>query len=237
VGGVDFIWEEEHPDVKKEPFCLEVSPTSDINPPQPASWKGGYAEFKNTPGYHDAYLAVRRKWAETMTLAVIDKYRAARRHLFVDIDNVISLSAARVLRWKGKAEAYSAREVMQDEVVSDAVAALRELRGSYLIRMLTARGQYEDCFNVTQNWLIAKGFEYDELIVVPTAESKVAHMTSQTLLVDDFTLGHENPTPHMNEKFMAELRQKELPFVVFPFGGAWSDVLPKLREEAGKFHS
>eukprot|EP00408_Alexandrium_pacificum_P005141 CAMPEP_0171217592 /NCGR_PEP_ID=MMETSP0790-20130122/32767_1 /TAXON_ID=2925 /ORGANISM="Alexandrium catenella, Strain OF101" /LENGTH=623 /DNA_ID=CAMNT_0011683391 /DNA_START=27 /DNA_END=1898 /DNA_ORIENTATION=- len=232
VGGVDFIWQEAEPDVKSTPFTLEVSPTSDINPPAPASWKSTYAEFKHTSGFHDMYLGVRRKWTEQMAMAVISQYRRTKRHLFVDIDNVVALSAARVLRWKGKPESYSAREVMKDGVVPDAVEALDELSESYFIRFLTARGQYEDCFNVTQTWLDQKGFRYDELIVVPDAVSKIAHMSLSTLLVDDFTVGHEEEVPKRNDKFMQQLRDAGLPFILFPFGGSWADVLPQLREEA-----
>lgn len=232
VGGVDFIWQEAEPNVKATPFTLEVSPTSDINPPAPASWKSTYAEFKHTSGYHDMYLGVRRKWAEQMAMAVIQQYRRTKRHLFVDIDNVVALSAARVFRWKGKAEAYSAREVIKDEVVHDAVDALDELSESYFIRFLTARGQYEDCFNVTQTWLDQKGFRYDELIVVQDAVSKVAHMSPSSLLVDDFTVGHEEEVPRRNDKFMKQLKDAGLPYVQFPFGGSWADVLPQLREEA-----
>lgn len=47
VGGVDLIWKD-NPDVGVEPYTLEVSPTSDINPPSPPDWTEGYAEFKHT---------------------------------------------------------------------------------------------------------------------------------------------------------------------------------------------
>jgi len=234
VGGVDFIWQEANPDVRKEPYCLEVSPTSDINPPAPTSWKLGYAEFKHTKGFRTSYLRVRRHWTDLMALAVVDRYRRGRRHLFVDIDNVVSLSASRVLRLKGAKGAYSAGEVMRDEPVPGASSALKELRKLYFIRFLTARGQYEDCFNVTQTWLDAKGFEYDDLIVVRNPKDKVAHLSHESLLVDDFTLGHETQAPRQNEAFMDELRRAGLPFVVFPLGGRWADVLPQLRKEAAR---
>jgi len=228
VGGVDWIWEEENPDVRIDAYTLEVSPTSDLNPPSPTGWTQSYAEFKHTDKYRPAYLAVRRQWTDLMALAVIDRYRRARRHLFVDIDNVLSLSADRVLRWKGKANAYLASEVMRDLPVPDAADALKKLRSKYLIRLLTARGQYEDAFNVTQTWLHKNGFEFDELIVVRNAEDKVAHMTPETLLVDDFTVKHETGSPKDNTKFMDTLRAANLPFVKFPFGGKWADVMPKL---------
>merc|ERR1711933_479227 len=109
------------------------------------------------------------------------------------------------------------------------VAALRELRRLYFIRFLTARGGYEDAFNVTQTWLDRQGFQYDELIVVRKAEDKVVHMTHDSLLVDDFTFGHEEKVPKQNKKFMNELKRLQLPFVVFPFGGRWADVLSELR--------
>eukprot|EP00933_Yihiella_yeosuensis_P030035 TRINITY_DN23704_c1_g1_i1.p1 TRINITY_DN23704_c1_g1~~TRINITY_DN23704_c1_g1_i1.p1 ORF type:complete len:747 (+),score=128.95 TRINITY_DN23704_c1_g1_i1:29-2269(+) len=234
VGGVDFIWQEAKPDVKQTPFTLEVSPTSDINPPAPSSWKGTYAEFKHTPGYHTAYLEVRRQWTDLMGLAVIDRYRREKRHLFVDIDNVVSLSMERVRRLKGKKEAYAAHEVMKDRAVPGAVDALTKLREHYYIRFLTARGSYEDPFNVTQTWLEKAGFSYDELIVVDGPESKVAHMSPETLLVDDFTLGHETPTPFENTKFMARLDAAKLPYVVFPLGGSWDDVMPALMEKANE---
>ncbi|CAJ1435123.1 unnamed protein product [Effrenium voratum] len=62
VGGVDFIWEEEKANVTVVPYTLEVSPTSDINPPAPTSWTKTYSEFKHTKGYRRAYLDVRRSW-------------------------------------------------------------------------------------------------------------------------------------------------------------------------------
>ncbi|CAE8682520.1 unnamed protein product [Polarella glacialis] len=235
VGGVDFIWQEAEPDVKSTPFTLEVSPTSDINPPAPASWSKTYAEFKHTPGYHTEYLAVRRQWTDLMALAVIDRYRQERKHLFVDIDNVVSLSMDRVRRLKGKKEAYSAVEVMKDQAVPGAAEALKKLSSRFFIRFLTARGSYEDPFNVTQTWLGLNGFNglFDDLIVVGSPESKVAHMSSETLLVDDFTLGHETKKPFQNTKFMERLREAELPFVVFPLGGSWDDVMPELLRQAG----
>merc|ERR1712032_601580 len=172
---------------------------------------------------------VRRQWTDLMALAAVDRYRIGKRHLFVDIDNVVSLSAARVFRFQGGGRAYSAAEVMRDEPVPDAVSALRELRKSYFIRFLTARGQYEDCFNVTQTWLDIHGFEYDDLIVVRNPKDKVAHLSRSSLLLDDFTLGHETKAPRKNDAFMEELSRAALPFVVFPLGGRWADILPQLR--------
>eukprot|EP00442_Polarella_glacialis_P026207 CAMPEP_0115094294 /NCGR_PEP_ID=MMETSP0227-20121206/28241_1 /TAXON_ID=89957 /ORGANISM="Polarella glacialis, Strain CCMP 1383" /LENGTH=718 /DNA_ID=CAMNT_0002487207 /DNA_START=78 /DNA_END=2234 /DNA_ORIENTATION=+ len=235
VGGVDFIWQEAEPDVKSTPFTLEVSPTSDLNPPAPASWSSTYAEFKYTPGFRTEYLAVRRQWTDLMALAVIDRYRQERKHLFVDIDNVVSLSMDRMRRLKGKKEAYSAVEVMKDQAVPGAAEALEKLGSHFFIRFLTARGSYEDPFNVTQTWLRMNGFTglFDDLIVVDGPESKVAHMSSETLLVDDFTLGHETEKPFQNTKFMEKLRKAELPFVVFPLGGSWDDVMPELLRQAG----
>lgn len=232
VGGVDFIWQEKNPDVKSTPFTLEVSPTSDINPPAPLSWTKTYAEFKHAPGYHAAFLDVRRQWADLMTLAVIDRYRRQKHHLFVDIDNVVARSMDRVRLHRGRKGAYSAVEVLKDKPVEGAVLAMRRLRERYYIRFLTARGTYEDPFNVTQTWLDAQGFVYDDLLVVDGPESKVAHMSSETLLVDDFTLGHETEKPFLNEKFMGQLREAGLPYVVFPLGGSWDDVMPKLLPEA-----
>ncbi|CAJ1402398.1 unnamed protein product [Effrenium voratum] len=228
VGGVDFIWEEEKANVTVVPYTLEVSPTSDINPPAPTSWTKTYSEFKHTKGYRRAYLDVRRSWTDLMTLAVIDKYRQERKNLFVDIDNVVAKSMERVRRWKGSKKAYLASEVMQDEVVEGAVEALRRLQARYFIRFLTARGSYEDPFNVTQTWLDSKGFEYDELIVVHGPESKVAHLTSETILVDDFTTSHEKEEPATNQKFMDQLSAAGLPFVKFPLGGRWDDIMEKL---------
>jgi len=71
------------------------------------------------------------------------------------------------------------------------------------------------------------GFEYDELIVVDSPESKarwklgffqwnsaptpalfnaqVAHLSGDSILVDDFTLGHEKEEPSINAWFMDQL--------------------------------
>ncbi|CAE6963250.1 cobD [Symbiodinium sp. CCMP2456] len=55
VGGVDLIWQEKDPDLHK------VSPTSDINPPSPPDWNEGYAEFKHTKGFRNAYIGIRQR--------------------------------------------------------------------------------------------------------------------------------------------------------------------------------
>merc|ERR1712194_14345 len=232
VGGADFIWSEEHPDLKTvEPYCLEVSPTSDINPTPPSDFKEAYANFKKHKNFRREYLTVRRQWTEAMLLAVLDRYRCQRRHLFVDIDNVISESWPRVLRWKGGKKAYFAEEVLKDKPLPDAADSLRELRKSFFIRLLTARGSYEDPFNVTQTWLDRHGFEYDELIVVNKAEDKLAHLTSDALLLDDFTAGHETETPWVKEDFVQKLKDAGLPTFTFPMGGPWKDVMPALLSE------
>jgi len=64
--------------------------------------------------------------------------------------------------------------------------------------------------------------------VVKVAQDKVAHLTSESLLVDDFTHGHEKTHPDENTKFMDQLRAAGLPFVKFPFGGLWADIMSKL---------
>ncbi|CAE7026153.1 cofF [Symbiodinium natans] len=206
VGGVDFIWEEEDADVKTMPYTLEVS--------------GGAARMVQGQGPDAAFVIPSLCRTEFMILAVIDRYRSERKHLFVDIDNVVSLSMERVRRWKGDKRAYMASEVIKDLPVPGAADALRRLRERYFIRFLTARGTYEDAFNVTQTWLELNDFDYDDLIVVDRPQSKVCHFTSQTLLVDDFTLGHEKKEPSLNQKFMDQLSAAKLPFVQFPLGGS-----------------
>merc|ERR1711990_1110504 len=119
-----------------------------------------------------------------MALAVIDRYRRSKRDLFVDIDNVVSRSALRVRRFAGKAQAYKAAEVLKDEPVPDAADALRKLRSRYFIRFLTARGSYEDAWNVTQMWMDRHNFLYDDLIVVKGPEEKLVHLTNDSLLID-----------------------------------------------------
>eukprot|EP00434_Breviolum_minutum_P008299 symbB.v1.2.007322.t1/scaffold447.1/size204395/19 len=117
---------------------------------------------------------------------------------------------------------------MQDKPVPGAVEALIRLREHYFIRFLTARGSYEDPFNVTQTWLHLMGFEYDELIVVDSPESKVAHLSGDSILVDDFTLGHEKEEPSINAWFMDQLAAAGLPYVQFPLGGSWDDIMTQL---------
>ena len=105
----------------------------------------------------------------------------------------------------------------------------------------TLKSRMQDPFNVTQTWLHLMGFEYDELIVVDSPESKarwllrswvsfatksfcfipfqqgilhlfpalfnaqVAHLSGDSILVDDFTLGHEKEEPSINAWFMDQL--------------------------------
>jgi len=223
VGGVDWIWPEGSDGVTSEPYTLEVSPTSDLNPPTPPDWKRTYKEFKLTGGYRPAFLSVRRLWTDLMALAVIDRYRRARHDLFVGIDGVVALSAAR-LRRRGA----SAAEVMADAPVADAAEAIRALRSRYFVRFLAARGSYEDAFNVTRTWLDTQGFEYDDLIIVSDAVAKVAHLTDESLLVEDFMVGHEAGEPREDSAFMEALLAAELQFVKFPAGGRWADITPLL---------
>ncbi|CAL1136860.1 unnamed protein product, partial [Cladocopium goreaui] len=115
VGGVDLIWKD-NPDVQQEPYTLEVSPTSDINPPSPPDWKEGYAEFKHTKGFRNAYLGIRRKWTEAMVLAVVDWHRRSKRHLFVGMDTLFQNS----------------------QVADGALDSLLTLRRSFFIRLLTS---------------------------------------------------------------------------------------------------
>ncbi|CAK9001882.1 unnamed protein product [Durusdinium trenchii] len=96
----------------------------------------------------------------------------------------------RETRWQGSKKAYTAAEVIQDKPVPGAADALRRLRTDYFIRFLTARGSYEDPFNVTQTWLDLNGFEYDELLVVDGPEAKV-----HVLLVLLFNMIVRRPCP------------------------------------------
>merc|ERR1712129_167754 len=140
----------------------------------------------------------------------------------------------RIQRWGNTKKAYSAKEVMKDQPVADAASSLAELQRLFFVRFLTARGKYEDAFNATQTWLDMHGFTYDELIVVKKAEGKVAHLTQESLLVDDFTAGHEQPKPYLKEVFVKELRGAGLPILVFPLGSRWADLMPRLRSESSR---
>lgn len=150
-----------------------------------------------------------------MVLAAIDRYRRAKRHLFVGIDHVVARSAER-LRGGRK----DAAKVMQDPPVPDAVEALRELRSRYFIRFLAVRGSYEDAFNVTQTWLDAHGFAYDDLIIVQTTDDKLAYLTEHSVLVQE---------TDTSPPFLAKLTKANVRFVQFPLGGTWSDIMPRLR--------
>ncbi|CAE8599976.1 unnamed protein product, partial [Polarella glacialis] len=225
VGGVDFIWQEADPQVRSsEPYTLEVSPTSDINPPTPADWKQSYAEFKDTKGFRPAYINIRRQWTDAMVLAVVDRYRLSRRHLFVGLDGLLAKSQTRLLsNWDG-----SSKKVMEDEPVDGSQEALRALRRSFFVRLIAARGaDYKDPFNVTQTWLHRFGFEYDDLIIVQRPELKLAYQSSETLLLDVIDQGG---TTGLQEK---ELQDRGLPFISFPSSSSpWVEVLPKILGEA-----
>mmetsp|Transcript_168459 Transcript_168459/g.541345 ORF Transcript_168459/g.541345 Transcript_168459/m.541345 type:complete len:716 (+) Transcript_168459:203-2350(+) len=215
VGGADFIWQEREPNVKVEPYCLEVSPTSDINPEPPAGWDKAYAEFKKEKGFRAAYLKVRRQWTDAMVLAVVDRYRRQRRSLFVELDGVLAGLAAAVPALKG------ARAELGPSLAG-AAGALRELRALFFVRLFTVRGLAGDSFNTTQWWLDAKGIQYDELIVLRKAEHGAAYVQPGALVVAVSAAGSETA---------AAFRRAGA--VLLPFlDGGWQEILPALRREA-----
>merc|ERR1712032_1384735 len=157
-----------------------------------------------------------------MALAVIDRYRQGRPHLFVEVDDVVAQAVKRIHQWRGEAQAFRVSEVIKDAPVIDAAKYLRELRRFFFIRFLTARGEYEDAFNVTQMWLDAHGFEYDDLIIVQKAEHKLAHLTYNSVLLDASSNANQEALKHRGGTFV--------PFLT---GGSWLEILPHLQEKAG----
>ncbi|CAE7534053.1 cofF, partial [Symbiodinium natans] len=168
VGGVDLIWQEKNPDLQKEPFTLEVSPTSDINPPSPPDWKEGYAEFKHTKGFRNAYIGIRRKWAEAMALAVVDRHRRSKRHLFIGMPAL----------WHGN-------EKDEVSLAPSAAAALRQLQRSFFIRILAVpEDQPQDPLNSTLRLLAAAGVEYDDMTLLRLPEHRTHYLGKEALLLD-----------------------------------------------------
>eukprot|EP00439_Symbiodinium_sp_Y106_P083347 s278_g23.t1 len=166
VGGVDLIWQEQDPDLHRQPFTLEVSPTSDINPPSPPDWNEGYAEFKHTKGFRNAYIGIRRKWAEAMALSVVDRHRRSKRHLFIGMPAL----------WHGN----GADEVALAPL---AVSALQQLRrrstgagvgiASFFIRILAVPEDLaQDPLNSTLHLLASAGVEYDDVTLLRNTEQR-----------------------------------------------------------------
>eukprot|EP00434_Breviolum_minutum_P040236 symbB.v1.2.035749.t1/scaffold4888.1/size33416/1 len=192
VGGVDLIWKD-NPDVQQEPYTLEVSPTSDINPPSPPDWKEGYAEFKHTKGFRNVYLRIRRKWAEAMALAVLDRHRRSKRHLFIGMETLFQNS----------------------EVAPDALDVLLDLRRSFFIRLLVLakKGQKDPVSSTLGSLQSHKLVQFDDVIFLQNSNHRISYLDPTSLLLDFLDKDSEKQLQELMIPFLniAELSWKEVP--------------------------
>mmetsp|Transcript_64122 Transcript_64122/g.114058 ORF Transcript_64122/g.114058 Transcript_64122/m.114058 type:complete len:230 (-) Transcript_64122:19-708(-) len=206
VGGVDFIWSSADPDVTLEPYTLEVSPTSDINPATPPGWKQTYADFKLAKDFRKEYLGVRRKWTDSMALAVVDRYRRSRPHLFIGLDALVDDN--------DKVDPKNQAKKGVQKIVE-------ALRRTFFVRIMAVRGpEHQDAFAATQSWLHMAGVEHDDLILLQKHEHKLYYLDEDSLLLDE-----------VDNDFGTKLKAAGLHFVNsgdFDFkGGNWDEVLAR----------
>lgn len=227
VGGADFMWEEPEPTAESEPYTLEVSPTSDINPAPPRSWNRTYAEFKKEPSFRKAYLDVRRQWTDAMVLAVIDRHRCQRRHLFVDLDGVLTSSRLEAKLWTSEKErSDSVANLLDYSAAPDAVHAMQQLKKAFFVRIFAQRGNYGEAFNVSLTWLHGNGFVFDDVLLLNDPFHRLAHLSDDAILVSSTSSEIED-----------ELFRRNISFVRFPnnegsSSSGWQRLLPVLLSKA-----
>ena len=72
-------------------------------------------------------------------------------------------------------------------------------------------------------------------IVVQSAANagkQIAELQGQLRYMEERLSREAQSWAQQRQELMKELREKGLPYVVFPFDGLWADVLPKLRSMA-----
>ena len=166
----------------------------------------------------------RTRWAQPR----VTRGGTATHHiaiLYIDIDLTVGDSMPRFKRntiggWPGpglEKKAYSQDEVKQDVAFEGAATSIASLRlDGYVVRFLTARGDYENAYSTTREWLDQHGFTYDDLIVVGKSSDKIGILKNcadsiHTLcyMIDDFSRGHYTVSPTRYDDVIAQMKKLE----------------------------
>lgn len=232
--GIDIAWEND--DMSSQPIALEVSPIFDLNPPPPPGISN-YKEYKLT----DLYTRDRERqfvnFGKEIKLYLQNMLN--KPILFCDIDFTISDSMKRIKKNTNNFilsnNAFSSDEVMKDLPYKYAVEANHILMQKYRIYFLTARGNYENAYDTTKQWLDMHNFHYDKLIVVASGEEKinvikkynVAENRSDSILIDDFTFHHEKEIYAIKTDLIDKCNKENINTIKFEFAqdNYWSNVI------------
>jgi hypothetical protein len=162
--------------------------------------------------------------------------------IFCDIDFTISDSMKRLKSNTNNLvltqNAFSSNEVMKDLPYKYSVEANHILMQKYRIYFLTARGNYENAYDTTKQWLDTYNFHYDKLIVVASGEEKInvikQYNTSEnrgdSILIDDFTFHHEKEVYDINTNLIDKFKKENIKTIKFEFeqDNYWDKIIKLL---------
>jgi hypothetical protein len=232
--GIDIAWEND--DMSLPPIALEVSPIFDLNPPPPLGITN-YKDYKRT----DLYMTDRIRQFITFgkEIKLYLQNRLNKPILFCDIDFTISDSMKRLKSNTTNLvltqNAFSSNEVMKDLPYKYSVEANHILMQKYRIYFLTARGNFENAYDTTKQWLDTYNFHYDKLIVVASGEEKINVIKkynadehrSDSILIDDFTCHHEKEVYDINTNLIDKFKKENINIIKFEFeqDNYWNNVI------------
>lgn len=223
IYGLDVAWENNNFD--DEPYILEVSPIFDLNPEKITD---NYKSFKNTNEYISLRYNNFKKYYN-----LIDNYSTEffkKPIIFCDIDNTISKSEIRIKnnryfkdnKYKINNNSFTTEEVLKDQIIEDSVESNHKLLQNYRLYFVTARGNYQNPYDTTRDWLYKNNFNYDKLFVVDRSIDKIKLIKSiinsnnvPYILIDDFTHKHENDVCELNKNIIKQFEKNNINTYIF----------------------
>lgn len=162
--------------------------------------------------------------------------------LFCDIDSTINNHWERIRRFTSngsfdKLKAFSREEIMKDDVLPHSIDSLNKLSSKYEIHFLTAR-PFKDAYNITKDWLDAKGFKYKSIIVVDRSIDKLKYVTEPgCVFIDDLSRKHEIYPPYtiLYWDVIAELNRHNVNYEIFK--NNWLEITKKYINKQTKLHT
>lgn len=159
-----------------------------------------------------------------------------RKQLYCDIDSTINNHWVRIKRWalpsfpgsSIDSRAFSREEIMKDDVLPGALNAIKQFSKEWDIHFLTARN-FPDAYNITEQWLIQKGFPYNTINVVKKSKDKPPFLVQKQvdLFIDDLSAGQEFGPSYINlyTSTIQELQNKNIKFEIFK--NNWDEILER----------
>lgn len=157
-----------------------------------------------------------------------------KKKLFCDIDSTINNHWVRIQRNKNDiSKAFSREQMMTDVPLKDSKESLEELSNDYEIHFLTARGEIQDGYNITKDWLDLYGFSYESINLVKKTIEKVDFLieNKSDLLIDDLSRLQQisGSYVHLYNDVIYKLKSNNIKFLIFK--GDWRETLQQLRGE------